>query len=48
MFDLFYLFHLLHREQVPNPWHEMAAAAKVFRDSIIFMILVGVSVTSRK
>jgi hypothetical protein len=48
MFDLFYLFHLLRRERVPNPRHEMAAGARVLRDSVISMIFGGVGVTSRK
>jgi len=48
MIDLFYLFHLLRRERVPNPWHGMAAGARLFRDTVISVILAGVSVTSRK
>jgi len=48
MFDFFYLFHLLHRELVPNPRQEMAAGSRVFRDSFISVILADVSVTSRK
>jgi len=47
MFDLFYLFDL-RRERVLNPRHEMAAGARVFRDSVISVILAGDSVTSRK
>jgi len=47
MFDIFYLFDRLRRERVPNPGHEMAAGARVFRDSVISVILAGVSVTSR-
>jgi len=48
MFDLFYLFDLLCRERVPNPRHEMGAGARVIRDSVISVILAGVSVTSQK
>ena len=48
MFDLFYIFDRLHREQVPNPWHKMAAGARVIRDSVISVILAGVSVMSWK
>jgi len=35
MFDLFYLFDHLHREQVPNPRHEMAAGASRSRQCYI-------------
>ena len=48
MFDLLYIFDRLHRERVPNPLHEMASGARVFHDSVISVILGGVSVTSRK
>jgi hypothetical protein len=48
MFDLFYIFDRLRRERVPIPRHEMAAGARVFRDSVISAILPGVSMTSRK
>jgi len=44
---LFYLFHLLRRERVQNPRHNMAAGARHFRHSVISVILEGVSVTSR-
>jgi hypothetical protein len=39
---------LLCKEQVQNLWHNMAAGARHFRDSIISVILAVVSVTSRK
>jgi hypothetical protein len=42
MFDLFYIFHLLRWKRVPNPWHEMAADARLFRDTVISVILAGV------
>jgi hypothetical protein len=48
MFELFYLFNFLRRERLPNPWHKMTADAKVFRDSVISVIIAGVSVTLRK
>jgi len=35
-------------ERVQNPEHKMAAGARHFRDSVISVILAGVSVTSRK
>ena len=44
----FLIFYLLRRERVPNPRHEIAAGAGVFRQSVITVILAGVSVTSRK
>ena len=45
---LFNLFDLLRRQRVQNPGHNMAAGARLFRDSVISVILAGVSVTSRK
>jgi hypothetical protein len=51
---LFYLFYLLRRERVQNPGHNMAAGAvacdicPVIRDSVICVIIAGVSVKSRK
>jgi len=51
---LFYLFDLLRRERVQNPGHNMAAGAvacdicPVIRDSVICVIIAGVSVKSRK
>ena len=44
---LFYLFHLLRRERMQNPGHNLAAGARHFRHSVISVILAGVSVTSR-
>jgi hypothetical protein len=46
-FTLFYLFDLFRRERVQNPAHNMTADARHFRQSVISMILTGVSVTSR-
>jgi hypothetical protein len=43
----FYLFDLLRRERVQKLGHSMAAGARHFRHSVISVILVGVSVTSR-
>ena len=57
--DLLDLFDLLCHERVPIPGQEtaagarvirqkMAAGARVIRDSVISVILAGVSATSRK
>jgi len=44
----FYIFDLLCRERVPIPGQKMAAGARVIRDSVISVILAGVSATLRK
>jgi len=43
----FYLFDLLHMKRVQNPGHNMAAGTRHFLHSVISVILVGGSVTSR-
>jgi len=47
IFDLFDLFHLFCRGQVPNPGQKLAAGVRVIRDSVISVIAARVSVTSR-
>jgi len=45
---IFYLFDLLCHEQVPIPRQKMAAGTRVIRDSVISVILAGVSAMSGK
>jgi hypothetical protein len=47
-FYLFDLFDRLSRERVPIQRQKMAAGLRVIRDSVIPVILAGVSATSRK